>query len=217
MSECRPEGARCRAFLIIPNSYGVRELGASQSGCSRLQCEAASTFMRRNDQARGERAPVSYNSPPSIKNSRHHSRQYVSSLDIHVIMDNYGTYKTKLIRDWFAKRPRWRALHIDPGVMIDQAEPFFVLLTESAPKRGEFGSVAELEKAISLTSRPPIPAQSPYAGPRVPTTFSPASDAFASALSPLIRENGFRNRHASVPHPNLRPCPAGGCTSARGR
>ena len=54
VSECRPEGARCRAFLIIPNSYGVRELSAPQSGCSRLQCDAASTFifMRRNDQAR---------------------------------------------------------------------------------------------------------------------------------------------------------------------
>jgi transposase len=27
-------------------------------------------------------------------------------LDVHLIMDNYGTHKTPLIRNWFAKRPR---------------------------------------------------------------------------------------------------------------
>src|SRR5882672_4135581 len=26
-------------------------------------------------------------------------------LDVHLIMDNYGTHKTPLIRNWFAKRP----------------------------------------------------------------------------------------------------------------
>src|SRR5512132_1202758 len=28
-------------------------------------------------------------------------------LDVHVILDNASSHKTKLIRDWFAKRPRW--------------------------------------------------------------------------------------------------------------
>jgi transposase len=34
-------------------------------------------------------------------------RTVPTDLDIHVVMDNAGTHKTKLIRDWFAKRPRW--------------------------------------------------------------------------------------------------------------
>ena len=29
-----------------------------------------------------------------------------ADLDIHVVMDNASSHKTKLIRDWFAKRPR---------------------------------------------------------------------------------------------------------------
>src|SRR5438094_2360202 len=33
-------------------------------------------------------------------------RNVPTDLDIHVIMDNYGTHKTKLVRNWFAKRPR---------------------------------------------------------------------------------------------------------------
>jgi GrpB-like predicted nucleotidyltransferase (UPF0157 family) len=32
-------------------------------------------------------------------------RNVPADLDVHVVMDNYGTHKTKLIRDWFAKRP----------------------------------------------------------------------------------------------------------------
>lgn len=71
-------------------------------------------------------------------------------LDIHVIMDNYGTHKTKLIRNWFAKRPRWH-VHFTPtsASWINQVERFFALLTERALKRGVFRSVVELENAIT--------------------------------------------------------------------
>ena len=34
-------------------------------------------------------------------------------LDVHIIMDNYGTHKTPLIRNWFAKRPRFH-VHFTP-------------------------------------------------------------------------------------------------------
>jgi hypothetical protein len=30
-------------------------------------------------------------------------------LDVHLVMDNYATHKTQLIRNWLAKRPRWHA------------------------------------------------------------------------------------------------------------
>src|SRR5947208_245961 len=76
-------------------------------------------------------------------------RNVPTDLDIHVIMDNYGTHKTKLIRNWFAKRPRWH-VHFTPtsASWINQVERFFALLTERALKRGVFRSVADLEKAI---------------------------------------------------------------------
>ena len=34
-------------------------------------------------------------------------------LDVHIIMDNYSTHKTALIRNWFAKRPRFH-VHFTP-------------------------------------------------------------------------------------------------------
>jgi len=70
-------------------------------------------------------------------------------LDIHIVMDNYATHKTKLVRDWFAKRPRWH-VHYTPtsASWINQVERFFACLTEKQIKRGVHRSTAQLEAAI---------------------------------------------------------------------
>ncbi len=34
-------------------------------------------------------------------------------LHVHLVMDNYATHKTNLIRNWFARRPRWH-VHLTP-------------------------------------------------------------------------------------------------------
>jgi len=71
-------------------------------------------------------------------------------LEIHVVMDNASSHKTKLIRDWFAKRPRWH-VHFTPtsSSWINQVERFFALLTQQQIKRGAHRSTKELEAAIS--------------------------------------------------------------------
>ena len=76
-------------------------------------------------------------------------RNLPTDLDIHVVMDNASSHKTKLIRDWFAKRPRWHC-HFTPtsASWINQVERFFALLTEQQIKRGAHRSTAELEAAI---------------------------------------------------------------------
>lgn len=76
-------------------------------------------------------------------------RQVPADLDIHVIMDNSSTHKTKLIQDWFAKRPRWHR-HFTPtsASWINQVERFFALLTEQQIRRGAHRSTKELEAAI---------------------------------------------------------------------
>ena len=72
------------------------------------------------------------------------------NLDIHVVMDNASSHKTKLIRDWFAKRPCWHP-HFTPtsASWINQVERFFALLTEQQIKRGAHHSTKALEAAIA--------------------------------------------------------------------
>jgi transposase len=70
-------------------------------------------------------------------------------LDVHLIMDNYGTHKTALIRNWLAKRPRVH-VHFTPtyGSWLNLVERWFAELTNKQLRRGVHRSVAQLEAAI---------------------------------------------------------------------
>ena len=72
-----------------------------------------------------------------------------AGLDVHIVMDNASSHKTKLIRSWFAKRPRWHQ-HFTPtsSSWLNQAERFFALLAEKQIKRGAHRSAKELIAAI---------------------------------------------------------------------
>lgn len=72
-----------------------------------------------------------------------------TDLDIHVVLDNASSHKTKLIKDWFAKRPRWHR-HFTPtsASWINQVERFFALLTQQQIRRGVHRSTDELQAAI---------------------------------------------------------------------
>jgi transposase len=50
---------------------------------------------------------------------------------VHLILDNYGTHKTQLIRDWMLKRPRFH-LHFAPTSFrwLNLVEHWFAMLTE---------------------------------------------------------------------------------------
>jgi transposase len=70
-------------------------------------------------------------------------------LEVHLVMDNYATHKTKLIRDWLAKRPRWH-VHFTPtsASWINQVERFFALITDKQIRRGIHRSTKALEADI---------------------------------------------------------------------
>ena len=73
-----------------------------------------------------------------------------SELDVHLIMDNYATHKTKLIKDWLAKRPRWHVHHTPTSSSwLNQVERFFALITEKKIRRGVHRSVGALHNAIN--------------------------------------------------------------------
>ena len=85
-----------------------------------------------------------------------------TELDVHLIMDNYGTHKTALIRRWLAKRPRYH-VHFTPtsASWLNLVERWFALLTEKQIRRGSHSDTKALEAAIyhylDVTNQHPKP------------------------------------------------------------
>jgi transposase len=71
------------------------------------------------------------------------------TLDVHLVLDNYGTHKTPLIKRWLLRHPRFQ-LHFTPtgASWINQVERFFADLTNRQLRRGAHRSTFELESAI---------------------------------------------------------------------
>lgn len=72
-----------------------------------------------------------------------------ADLDVHLVLDNYQTHKTDLIKRWLAKRPRFH-FHFTPtsASWLNQVERWFAALTEKQLRRGVHRSTRELEQAI---------------------------------------------------------------------
>ena len=76
-------------------------------------------------------------------------RSVPPDLEVHLVPDNPRTHKTAPIRDWLAKRPRYR-LHFTPtpASWLNLVEGWFALLTLRQIRRGVFPTIEALEAAI---------------------------------------------------------------------
>ncbi|MFC7632838.1 IS630 family transposase [Paraburkholderia humisilvae] len=72
-----------------------------------------------------------------------------SQLDIHLVMDNYGTHKSSPINTWLARHPRFHA-HFTPtsASWINQVERWSATPSETYIRRGTHRSTRQLEQAI---------------------------------------------------------------------
>ena len=93
---------------------------------------------------------------------RHIDANVPKDLDIHMVVDNYGTHKHPKVRRWLAARPRYH-VHYTPtyASWLNQVEIWFKLITQRAIRRGTFRSVKQLVEKIkrfvetyNLNSRP---------------------------------------------------------------
>jgi putative transposase len=80
---------------------------------------------------------------------RHIDANVPPDLDIHMVVDNYGTHKHAKVRRWLAARPRYH-VHYTPtyASWISQVEIWFNIITQRAIRRGTFRSVKELVAKI---------------------------------------------------------------------
>jgi transposase len=76
-------------------------------------------------------------------------RSVPAELDIHIVLDNYGTHTHEVVRQWLTERPRYH-LHFTPtsASWLNMVERFFAEITERRIRRGTFRSVPDLKRAI---------------------------------------------------------------------
>ena len=91
---------------------------------------------------------------------RHRAREFIrflkridrcvkKYLDVHLVLDNYGTHKTPEVKAWLAKHARFK-LHFTPtsASWLNLVERFFAEITTKRIRRGTFMSVTDLKEAI---------------------------------------------------------------------
>ena len=72
-----------------------------------------------------------------------------AGLDVHLVLDDPKTHKTRLVHDWLVRRPRFH-LHFTPtsASRLDLVECWFALLSRRRLARGAFTGADDLEAAI---------------------------------------------------------------------
>jgi transposase len=75
--------------------------------------------------------------------------EFPPQMQLHLVMDNYGTHKQPQVRAWLKKHPRF-VCHFIPtsSSWLNLVERWFGELTEKAIRRGSFLSVPDLKQTI---------------------------------------------------------------------
>ena len=78
------------------------------------------------------------------------NREISAWIDVHLILDNYGTHKHPKVMAWLQRHPRF-TFHFTPtsASWMNAIEGFFAKLTKRRLKRGVFRSLADLHEAIN--------------------------------------------------------------------
>lgn len=76
--------------------------------------------------------------------------EFPPELNLHLVVDNYGTHKHPKVQSWLKRHPRF-VLHFIPtsSSWLNQVERWFGELTQKAVRRGVFVSVGDLVEAIA--------------------------------------------------------------------
>lgn len=75
-------------------------------------------------------------------------------LDVHLILDIYGTHKTPMIHRWLLRHARYRLRFAPtPASWLNLVERWFVELTEKGIRRGTHRSTRQIETAIKTYVR----------------------------------------------------------------
>ena len=85
-----------------------------------------------------------------IRFLKHIDEETPNELDLHLIVDNYGTHKHSRVKSWISRHPRFH-LHFIPtsSSWLNMVERWFREITDKRIRRGSFHNVPVLIKSIN--------------------------------------------------------------------
>jgi transposase len=97
-------------------------------------------------------------------------RETPANMDLHLVLDNYGTHKHKRVRAWLDLHPRFH-LHFTPtgASWLNMIESWFSALTRNRIRRGVFHSLRELITALQEYIRINNGKPRPFTWTKTPT------------------------------------------------
>src|SRR5947209_548402 len=119
---------------------------------------------------------------------RHIDTNVPARLDVHLVLDNYGTHKHPTVRAWLARHPRYH-VHFTPtyASWLNQVERWFGLITQRAIRRGSFRTVRELVQRIDTFVRR-------YNRTATPFSWTATADSILAKVSRIAQAiNGTRH------------------------
>jgi len=136
-----------RTQLSLPMNYGLPETHTHD-----YRRYGTTTLFAALDVATGQiigKLKRRHRSTEFISFLRHIDTVVPEDLEVHLILDNYGTHKTPTVKRWLMRHPRFHC-HFTPtySSWLNLVERFFATLTEQQLRRGTHRSVPVLEKAI---------------------------------------------------------------------
>ena len=110
-------------------------------------------------------------------------RAVPADLTVHLVLDNYATHKTKEIRAWFQRHPRYH-LHFTPthSSWLNQVERWFALLSQRQINKVRTIACVNWNPPSWSSSTCITSSPNPSCGPRVPMRFSTALDGSLPVL-----------------------------------
>jgi len=119
---------------------------------------------------------------------KHIDANVPTTLDVHLVVDNYATHKHPKVRAWLAARPRFH-LHFTPtySSWLNQVERWFALLSQRQIRRGSFVSAKDLVAKIETF----VDA---YNAKSTPFVWTATSDAILEKVGKICKAiNGTRH------------------------
>ena len=84
-----------------------------------------------------------------LKFLRRLDQEFPGEIPLHLVMDNYGTHKHPRVQSWLKRHPRFVPHFVPTSCSwLNLVERWFGELTNKRIRRGSFGSVPDLHKAI---------------------------------------------------------------------